>query len=63
MEDFNNTEKSQSQNSADVTQSSPVAKTDSKRPDPPLSLWNEEFLQQATARFEQNIQALFSPGA
>lgn len=31
------------------------------RPTPPDSLWNEEFLQQTTARLEQ-MQSLFSPG-
>lgn len=57
LEDFNTTGKPK-----DTNQSSQDSKVSSKRPDPPSNLWNEEFLQQTTARFEQNIQALFSPG-
>ncbi|EEB19341.1 Peroxisomal biogenesis factor, putative [Pediculus humanus corporis] len=58
LEDFNKSDKP-----ANTNDSVEVTKPESKRPDPPLSLWNEEFLQQTSARFEQNIQALFSPGS
>ncbi|KAK6633876.1 hypothetical protein RUM44_004483 [Polyplax serrata] len=62
LEDFV-TPDNKSQNHVNSNQSSQMIKPETKRPDPPFKLWNDEFLQQTTARFEQNIQALFSPGS
>lgn len=56
LEDFNAPPKKN-----EKVESSQKKQKDGARPTPPDTLWNEEFLQQTTARLGQ-MQSLFSPG-